>query len=68
MDRLAGKYLEAGALNEADLRSGIREITLANKAVPVLCGSALRKTGIQPLLDAVCDYLPAPRTCRRSSA
>ena len=36
------------------------KLTLANKAVPVLCGSALRKTGIHPLLDAVCDYLPSP--------
>ncbi len=60
VDRLAGRYLEAGALDEAELRSGIRELTLANKAVPVLCGSALRKTGIHPLLDAVCDYLPSP--------
>ena len=60
VDRLAAKYLDAGTLSEEDLRSGIREVTLANKAVPVLCGSALRKTGIHPLLDAVCDYLPAP--------
>ncbi len=60
VDRFAGKFLETGTLSEEELRSGIRELTLANKDVPVLCGSALRKTGIHPLLEAVCDYLPSP--------
>ena len=58
--RLTDKYLETGSLSEQDLREGIREITVANKGVPVLCGSALKKMGIRPLLDAVCDYLPSP--------
>ena len=60
VDALAEKYLESGTLQEADLRAGIREVTLANKGTPVLCGSALKRLGIQPLLDAVADYLPSP--------
>lgn len=42
------------------LQSAIRRITLAQKAVPVLCGSALKNKGVQPLLDAITLYLPAP--------
>ena len=38
----------------------MRRVTLANKGVPILCGSALRNKGIQPLLDAIVDYLPSP--------
>ena len=52
---------EAGAdLAAEDLRPAIRRATLRNAAVPVLCGSALRNKGVQPLLDAVVDYLPSP--------
>jgi len=58
--RLTDKYLVDGSLSVQDLREGIREITIANKGVPVLCGSALKKMGIRPLLDAVADYLPSP--------
>ncbi len=59
-DPLAEKYLESGRLSEEELRVAVREIALANKGTPVLCGSALRSLGVQPLLDAVCDYLPSP--------
>ena len=60
VEQLTERYLETGTLDEKALRSGVREITLANKGTPVLCGSALRKMGLQLLLDAVCDYLPSP--------
>ncbi len=59
-DELAEKYLTGEAIDEASLRAAIRRATLANKAVPVMCGAALRNRGIQPLLDAVVDFLPAP--------
>ncbi|NXJ85520.1 RRF2M factor, partial [Trogon melanurus] len=56
-----GKYSENFDLIPPDeLRSAVRRITLAQKAVPVLCGSALRNKGVQPLLDAITMYLPAP--------
>ena len=60
VDTLAEKYLETGTLEQAELRAGIRELTIAGKGTPVLCGSALNRLGTQPLLDAVCDYLPSP--------
>ena len=60
VDRLADSYLETGTLSEDELHSGIREVTIGNVGVPVLCGSALRQMGMQPLLDAVCAYLPSP--------
>ncbi|XP_009882560.1 PREDICTED: ribosome-releasing factor 2, mitochondrial [Charadrius vociferus] len=56
-----GEYSENFDLIPADkLQSAIRRVTLAQKAVPVLCGSALKNKGVQPLLDAVIMYLPAP--------
>uniref|UniRef100_A0A8C0AYM4 GTP dependent ribosome recycling factor mitochondrial 2 n=1 Tax=Buteo japonicus TaxID=224669 RepID=A0A8C0AYM4_9AVES len=56
-----GEYSENFDLIPAEkLRSAIRRITLARKAVPVLCGSALKNKGVQPLLDAITMYLPAP--------
>ncbi|XP_075596888.1 ribosome-releasing factor 2, mitochondrial isoform X2 [Balearica regulorum gibbericeps] len=56
-----GEYSENFDLIPADkLQSAIRRITLAQKAVPVLCGSALKNKGVQPLLDAITMYLPAP--------
>jgi len=54
------KYLEGKAISEAELRSGIRAATLALKIVPVLCGTAFRNKGVQPMLDAVVEYLPSP--------
>jgi len=60
VERLTEKYLDSGKLETPDLRAGLREITLLLKGTVVVCGSALRNVGIQPLLDAVCDFLPSP--------
>ena len=54
------KYLEGKDVGESELRRAIRNAALAIKIVPVLCGSAFRNKGVQPLLDAVVDYLPSP--------
>ena len=54
------KYLEGKEIGEAELRRGIRAGTLSLKIVPILCGSAFRNKGVQPMLDAVVDYLPSP--------
>jgi elongation factor G len=59
-DELMMLYLEGEEISPARLREGLRKATLAGKIQPVLCGSALRNKGIQPLLDAVVDYLPSP--------
>ena len=59
-EELMDRYLESGELSEADIRKGLRSQTLANKAVPVLCGSAFKNKGVQSLLDAIVDYMPAP--------
>ncbi|MDR7419448.1 MAG: elongation factor G [Armatimonadota bacterium] len=59
-DDLAHKYLEGGAITEDDLRAVLRRGTLAARIVPVLCGSSFRNKGVQPLLDAVVDFLPSP--------
>jgi elongation factor G len=60
VDWLAELYLEGEAVSGADLRRAIREATLAGRMVPVLCGTALKYIGIQPVMDAVCYYLPSP--------
>jgi elongation factor G len=54
------KYLEGERIEADELRAGVRQATLSGLAVPVLCGSSLRNKGIQPLLDAIVDYLPSP--------
>jgi len=54
------RYLENDDLSEEDIMRGIRERTLANEIVPVLCGSAFKNKGVQAVLDAVVDYMPAP--------
>jgi elongation factor G len=59
-DALAHKYLEGEELTEAEIKGGIRKATLEYKWVPVLTGSALKNKGVQPMLDAVVDYLPSP--------
>ena len=59
-DEIAVIYLEGEELTVDDLRAGLRRATIGGHAVPVLCGSALRNLGIQPLLDAIIAYLPSP--------
>src|SRR4051794_8335789 len=59
-DDLTHKYLEGEELTADEIRHGLRLGTLQNKLVPVLTGSALKNKGIQPMLDAVIDYLPSP--------
>jgi len=53
-------YIEGHEVEPDELRQALRRVTLANKGVPVLCGSALKNMGIQLLLDAIVDYLPSP--------
>jgi elongation factor G len=59
-DTVMEKYVEDQEITADDLRSAVRAATLANDIVPVLCGSAFKNKGVQPLLDAVVDFLPAP--------
>src|SRR5450432_3735208 len=59
-DEVIDKYLTEGTLSVEEMRKSIRKSTLALKIVPVLAGSAFKNKGIQPLLDAVVDYLPSP--------
>jgi elongation factor G len=57
---LMRKYLNEEALSQEEIISALRKATLSLKATPVLCGSAFKNKGVQPLLDAVIDYLPSP--------
>jgi elongation factor G len=59
-EALIEKYLEGEELTEAEIRQGLRRGTIDGTIVPVLCGSAFKNKGVQLLLDAVVDYLPAP--------
>ena len=59
-DDLMLKFLEGEAFTEEEIRRGLRAGTLQSKLVPVLCGSSYHNKGVQPLLDAVVDYLPSP--------
>lgn len=59
-DALTEKYLEGEELTEAEIKAALRQGTLEGKIVPMLCGSAFKNKGVQLLLDAVVDYLPAP--------
>jgi elongation factor G len=59
-DAIAEQYLEGTEIAEKDLIESIRKATLSLKVVPVLCGTALRNKGIQPVLDAVTQFLPSP--------
>jgi elongation factor G len=59
-DAVLAKYLEAHDLSPEELRASIRRSTIALKLVPVVAGAAFKNKGVQPLLDAVVDYLPAP--------
>ncbi|CAB5719001.1 Elongation factor G [Delftia tsuruhatensis] len=57
---LMNKYLEEGTLSEEDVKAGLRARTLATEIQPMLCGTAFKNKGVQRMLDAVIDYLPAP--------
>jgi elongation factor G len=57
---LMEKYLNGEEISEPEIKAALRKATLSMKAVPVLCGAALRNQGIQPLIDAIVDYLPSP--------
>lgn len=59
-DTLTERYLEGDEISEDELRTALRNATLAYRLVPVFCGSALKNKGIQIVLDGVVDYLPAP--------
>jgi elongation factor G len=59
-DQVMEKFLEGKEVSEAELDAAIRKATITAKFCPVLCGSAYKNKGVQPLLDAVCSYLPAP--------
>jgi len=59
-EELTMKYLEGEELSEEEIKRGIRAAALAVKIIPVLCGSSFKNKGVQPLLDAIVDYLPAP--------
>ncbi len=59
-EELMDKYLEGEEVSEADIKKAIRSGTLAGEFVPILCGSAFKNKGVQPMLDAVIDFLPSP--------
>jgi len=57
---LLEKYLEDGCLSDEEIRLGIRSRTIANEIVPAFCGSAFKNKGVQAMLDAIVEYMPAP--------
>jgi len=59
-EELMNKYLETGDLSEEDIKKGLRIRTINFEIVPMLCGSAFKNKGVQAMLDAVIEYLPAP--------
>jgi elongation factor G len=59
-EELMNKYLESGELSQEEIRHGLRLRTIASEIVPMLCGSAFKNKGVQAMLDAVIDYMPAP--------
>ena len=59
-EELLEKYLGGEELTVAEIKAGIRQLTIASEAYPVLCGSSFKNRGVQPMLDAVVDYLPSP--------
>ncbi len=59
-EELLDVYLSDGDLTDEQIRLGLRKGTLANQLIPVLCGSAFKNKGVQPLLDAVVDFMPSP--------
>ena len=63
-EEIMNKYLEGGDLSEAEIKQGLRTRTIASEIVPMLCGSAFKNKGVQAMLDAVVEYLPAPTDIR----
>jgi elongation factor G len=59
-DSILNKYVENEPISEQELKKAIRDITINVEGIPVFCGSAFKNKGVQPLLDAVVDYLPSP--------
>ncbi|MBK1648102.1 elongation factor G [Rhabdochromatium marinum] len=60
-DEMMEKYLDNGELTIDEIKAGLRARTIANEVVPVLCGSAFKNKGVQAMLDAVVEFMPAPR-------
>ncbi len=59
-ETLMEKFVEGQEISESELKRAVRNVTLQLKGTPVLCGAAFRNKGVQPLLDAIIDYLPSP--------
>jgi len=59
-ESLTDKFIEGGEISADELKTALRQAVLESKVTPVFCGSALKNKGIQPLLDAIVDYLPSP--------
>jgi len=59
-DELMEKYLETGELSEEEIKKGLRIRALANEVVPMMCGSAFKNKGVQPMLDAMIEFMPSP--------
>ena len=59
-EELMNKYLESGELTPTEIKAGLRARTIASEIVPMLCGSAFKNKGVQAMLDAVIEYMPAP--------
>ncbi len=60
-ERLLEKYLEEGNLSENEIKTGLRKRTISSEIVIAICGSAFKNKGVQPLLDAVIDFMPSPK-------
>ena len=59
-DELMNKYLESGELTQDEIKLGLRDRTVNNEIIPMLCGTAFKNKGVQALLDAIVEYMPAP--------
>jgi elongation factor G len=59
-DDLTHRYLEGGQISNEELKAALRQATIKGQLVPVFCGTSLRNKGVQPILDAILDYLPSP--------
>src|SRR6185503_811776 len=57
---LMNKYLEEGELSEEEIKTALRQRTIASEIVPMMCGTAFKNKGVQAMLDAVIEYLPSP--------